>query len=64
METKLKPCPFCGGGAWIDAMGWKCKDGKDRYFVRCKKCWTVCGVKALPINQAIEKWNRRAEDGN
>lgn len=64
MATELKPCPFCGGKAVVNAMGWKCKDGKDRYYVGCYKCGTRCGFKALPVNQAIEKWNRRAEDGS
>ena len=59
--AELKTCPFCGGKAEVSAMGWKCKDGKDRYFIECCKCGTRCGYKALPINQAIEKWNRRAE---
>lgn len=58
-SQKLRECPFCGGKAEVSAMGWKCKDGKDRYFIECCKCGTRCGFKALPINQAIEKWNRR-----
>ena len=35
--NELKPCPFCGGKAEVSAMGWKCKDGKDRYFIECCK---------------------------
>ena len=57
--AELKPCPFCGGKAFLSAAGWKCKDGKDRYEVRCARCWTRCGVKALPEAQAIEAWNTR-----
>lgn len=58
----LKPCPFCGGEAALKAMGWKCKDGKDRYVVQCTVCLTRQGYKALPAKQAAEAWNRRVGD--
>lgn len=32
----LKPCAFCGGEA--EYVETKHKNGRDRYFVRCKSC--------------------------
>jgi Lar family restriction alleviation protein len=65
--AELKPCPFCGGKAVTHACAELCNemakiiyDGK--YGVHCRSC----GVATLPNNsesEAIEAWNRRAEDG-
>ena len=59
--AELKPCPFCGGNV------------KHRYFsdgffnycrVECKRCNVMMTqVDRIGI-EAIEAWNRRAEDGN
>ena len=64
MPNELKPCPFCGEEAVLSEMGWKFKDKQKRYKVRCSKCWAERGGKALPLNQAIDFWNRRADNGN
>lgn len=62
METKLKPCPFCGETEFI-AVTFK------RFFnmdFHCVHCW-ICGARG-PMNidkqKAIEAWNRRAEVNN
>lgn len=47
-EIKLKPCPFCGGGAAIGRHG-------DNYFVECCQCgartWFYANAK-----KAAEAW--------
>ena len=57
--TELKPCPFCGGKAWIDVYS-------DFEFIRCdheigcRVCpdtWEI--KKFVPIKKQIEAWNRR-----
>lgn len=59
---KLKPCPFCGGEATIYTVVW------GRYVVGCEtgKCYCNTMTHDLPIfideQEAIEAWNRRADD--
>jgi Lar family restriction alleviation protein len=52
----LKPCPFCGGEAFL-------REFKDRGFERALVCCTVC-ISATPhyreSKKAVELWNRRA----
>ena len=50
--AELKPCPFCGTSDVILVYG---------YWVRCLRCgvYGPAGTRA----EAIEAWNRRAEDG-
>ena len=53
--TELKPCPFCGGEAFIHKEG-------DSYFVECIDCW----VKMPDCDSeewAEHYWNRRTNDG-
>lgn len=55
MMEKLKPCPFCGsenielvaGDAWP--------------WVRCRSCLASSAMEDAE-EDAIEKWNRRAND--
>ena len=54
--TELKPCPFCGGKETElkQFVGW--------WSVNCYKGW--CFAKSAKTQEeAIENWNRRAEDG-
>lgn len=74
MDTKLKPCPFCGGEAeYLE--GWQREDGSwVRGAVKCCECSVIkCGEgnhkpgflspeeeTELSLT-AIEAWNTRAE---
>ena len=61
-ETKLKPCPFCGGAGHVY------EDGRlssrpynfPKWYITCKKC----GVETptARIEQVVEIWNRRVKD--
>lgn len=51
---KLKPCPFCGGEAYIEII---CNGLVE---VRCKGCYA--SVPAKYQNKAVERWNRRADN--
>ena len=55
--VELRPCPFCGGKAELEDLGWP-------HHVYC----TACGARVTSIlydeegdQEAIEKWNRRDE---
>ena len=58
-DTKLKPCPFCGGEAEVVANEYfadvSCKDGECRGFTDY--------LTFKKKSEAIEAWNRRATDG-
>lgn len=52
MTNELKPCPFCGGEAFL----------YDRLhpYVECSDCVAATAFHET-IGQAIESWNTRAE---
>lgn len=66
-ETKLKPCPFCGGEAAIYA------DKFDKVTVWCERCGVKMGIELEDgcvlvngwqatfetIEDAIKAWNER-----
>lgn len=61
-EQKLKPCPFCGGEAYIHeikedflGVGWKIKG----YCVACTDCHSGTEYDK-DKNISIKAWNRRA----
>ena len=66
-QNELKPCPFCGGE--IDERGGQCNYGKRimTLDLKCDKCGTIFKFKSNwivnPYSEAIEAWNRRANDG-
>ena len=70
MTAELKPCPFCGGEAEIERTTRCMITAEIRIF--CTKCgatvrnWekTFWHVGYFDTEEeAIEAWNRRAEDG-
>jgi Lar family restriction alleviation protein len=58
MATELKPCPFCGGRAETDYgyydYNW--------HGVHCVDCGAYVCTAEDGSQEAIEAWNRRAED--
>ena len=59
--AELKPCPFCGGEAVSDFAIYD----YNYWGVVCKVCGAYVPVDDYgPEEEAIEKWNRRAGDGN
>ena len=62
-DTKLKPCPFCGGEAEL-------RYADNYYWVECKKCRTRSDEECVEsfdrghqktIDVLAEMWNRRTE---
>lgn len=56
-NSKLKPCPFCGGKAVVEKAGYP-------HHVFCIKCGaktTGTGYAEEGELVAVEKWNRRVE---
>lgn len=69
--AELKPCPFCGGKAYIEC--WEMVPFEKQYIqeendgfyygITCMNCDASTGGK-LSEEKAIDAWNRRAgEDG-
>lgn len=54
--TELKPCPFCGGEAYL---GFVCDEDGPIYFVHCRKC--DAQVQDYIKRNAAKKWNVRTE---
>lgn len=55
MSETLKPCPFCGGEAFVHMLGNEIAKG---YYIACDEC----GAKTIVFGyeaEAIEAWNRR-----
>lgn len=58
--AELKPCPFCGGKAYIDQF----MQPKEEWRIRCMECSARFGRYAGLDKKAVtDAWNRRAEDG-
>jgi Lar family restriction alleviation protein len=58
-ETKLKPCPFCGGEAIMRDN----KLGCTIWIVGCRKCGADAGFRT-DKEEAIKAWNTRVGDSN
>lgn len=56
---QLKPCPFCGGNAKI--MRAECIYFHI-YWARCTECNAEINAPETDVKQAIDAWNRRAND--
>lgn len=63
-DTKLKPCPFCGGED-IQQCYYDPYDGYQgdlgRYITRCSGCGAE--IERRHKSESTEAWNRRANDG-
>ena len=56
--NELKPCPFCGGEAFVQKFR---IDGTGRFFISvvCRVCFAKTGRQTKEA-YAIDAWNRRA----
>lgn len=57
-NTKLKPCPFCGGEAEYlnnNKFNMLC-------VVMCKRCGAI--IAKVKKHTAIEAWNKRSDETN
>ena len=63
-NSKLKPCPFCGGEARLLLNAKRKIYGKDEYRTGVVACCNVCEARMFYGSEklAIEAWNRRAEN--
>lgn len=67
-SIKLKPCPFCGCGALVMQLK---QSVSPRYYVVCSHKASGCIASEKYIfgrfyptrRDAIDAWNRRADDG-
>ena len=60
-DVELKPCPFCGADARVNRVPY---NGRTHYYVECSN---GCVEQIFPFmteEEAIEEWNRRADNGN
>lgn len=66
MKIELKPCPFCGGEAY---MYYPDMELVAEYVeVRCRMCFARGGkrtarVDYCAVEKAAEAWNRRVDNG-
>lgn len=51
--TELKPCPFCGGRAFVHHPDYG-------YFVMCDRCKTSSN-NFMSETEAVKRWNNRAK---
>lgn len=66
--NELKPCPFCGRKPSRVRQHYVPGTANIYYSVECKAPMTKCFIKPKTTyckteKQAIEAWNRRADDG-
>lgn len=59
---ELKPCPFCGGEAEVIPLP-SYNSNKCKYFVTCLCCGVETPRTSRTGKNAIERWNRRFDDG-
>lgn len=58
IETRLKPCPFCGSSAKIDSLELQVI----HYRIICSKCPVLTGVR-YSVEEVLEIWNNRVIKG-
>ena len=60
--AELKPCPFCGGEAFTVENLYYCEPGRvGLWTVECNGCHATT-FEYDSEQEAIEAWDRRAED--
>lgn len=69
-DYELKRCPFCGGDAEKGYIKRKRLFASMRFpynthyvYVKCKVCGATTSRVYVAIENAIEAWNRRGENG-
>lgn len=68
IKLNLKPCPFCGGKAWMWTDYKESRMPKELYFVACDEDdEDKCAVQPetlryLTKKAATKAWNRRAKE--
>lgn len=60
-ETKLKPCPFCGGEAKVIRIE-NYHTNSYSFFATCLVCGAEMPRISRTTQQAREAWNRRIEN--
>lgn len=61
IEKALRPCPFCGSSRddFVSLVEYKA----DVYRVKCFECGAESG-KCETILDAVDEWNRRADEND
>lgn len=62
--AELKPCPFCGGKAFLSHD----QTGLGASYIRCEKCGleSIRFIKSFEVAsdaEVIKYWNRRVDNG-
>lgn len=63
-ESRLKPCPFCGGtDLTLEGLGYTRIDMPyfQPYRIYCKDCYFNFDLPDCDIGQAISAWNKRPD---
>ena len=58
--TKLLPCPFCGNPAKLESFR---IFTATCFYVKCRCCDAEINRPVPSEKEAVEDWNRRANDG-
>lgn len=63
-SPSLRECPFCGGNAVLEHD----HAGIGASYIQCEKCGvkSIMFIKSFEVasdDEAVEFWNRRADDG-
>lgn len=62
MNRELKPCPFCGGEAYIRLQPYKQIHIDCRHSKKCVMQPDTWLISDMPIKKQINAWNRRVDD--